>query len=123
MKRLLRTLVFCLVVLSISACASNCAKDENASRVPIDQKRAKPLIAALTSYYRDRGQFPAELSVLKPGYLLEIPKTTDDEDFAYRLTDIDGGYYLCFNYGQGPNCCYIPRLSGWDCSPAGAGKD
>jgi hypothetical protein len=108
-----------VVILSVGACI----RKDDASYIPIDQDRAKPLIEALAEYYMDYDDYPKDLAALRPEYLTEIPKTTDNTRFSYKRSDIDGGYLLCFNYGRGPNCCYIPRLKGWDCSPAGAGKE
>lgn len=71
---------------------------------------AKPLIAALENYYKDKQIYPPNTNELVPAYLQQTP-----DKISY--TGGGGSYSLSFSYVSGcmNTCEYTPQLSKWKC--------
>lgn len=122
----IRLLILCFLCVILAACTfPNTASSNQADKV-----EASKIIDAIGRYYTDHGEFPTQLNVLVPTYLPALPKTTRNNDFAYRtFHDSDRGndYELCFLGGPKRDaseygCCYMhvfdnpPYYDGWDCT-------
>jgi len=110
MRYLLTVLCCSFILVVVVACRST------ADDPAINQDRAAKIVMALDQYKLDHGQFPRQMNSLIPIYLQEIPKTTGNKSFTYTPDEVEG-YYLCFDYRQSSECCYMQRLQVWDCSP------
>lgn len=72
--------------------------------------QAKPLIAALETYHKEKQSYPHDTKELVPGYLDHMP-----EKISY--TGGGGAYALSFRYVSVcmNTCTYTPQGGKWDC--------
>lgn len=100
------------LVLCATACTSMSAQEEINKNI----ERGNPIVRAIDKYKQDHGDLPKELPILVPAYLPGLPRTIRDQDFVYKLDELEG-YYLCFDVPTKRNfgCCYNARLAFWDC--------
>ena len=112
-NRLLFRLVVCLSVV----CCVSCNAPGKGPKAERGYARAKPVVTALDSFRRAKGQYPDSLNQLVPQFLpaaaLETPTRTQ-ERYPLEYQQSDGNFTLTFRYvGPGMNYCTIEgtRLS------------
>ncbi len=108
-NKIMRNLCGFLILCAV-ACRS--AQEE----INLNIERGNPIVGAIDKYKQDHRELPKELQALLPTYLPSLPKTIREQDFAYKLDELEG-YYLCFDVPASTKsgCCYNARLAFWDC--------
>lgn len=111
------------VLLLVVACSSG---EMSVAEQEANKQRASPVIVAINDYYETYHVYPTQLSELQPEFIPELPLTTLDLNFNYRLSVKHEYYYLCFDGPEGRlsragtrrsgGCCYISRFEDWDCT-------
>jgi hypothetical protein len=86
-------------------------------------ERGNLIVQAIEAYTRAKGFYPAGLDDLVPDYLSELPLTSTDQPFFYRVFDRTTVmspeiYWVSFRVVSLNNvtCTYYRRLQYWDCN-------
>lgn len=86
-------------------------------------ERGNRVVQAIEAYTRAEGFYPATLDDLSPDYLSELPFTSTDQAFFYRVferTTIMSPeiYWVSFRVASQSNltCTYYRRIQYWDCN-------
>ena len=113
-------LIVCLL-LFVVGCGCARRRVSKAEEIEGGQDSAAVVIDALEAYRREHGEYPEKLQMLLTDYLSHLPKTPAGVTYAYRRSDLEGGYRLCFDLTNNRRaiCCYTPRLGSWGCGMKG----
>lgn len=83
------------------------------------QQKANDLIIAIEQYKNDTGNYPSDLTLLVPKYLLAIPKPAWNAQYEYKLQSNGNEFIIYFDVGlsfDGDYCEYSSRTRSWYCS-------
>ena len=109
----MKFLYLILLSLIIASCSTKVVFDPKA-----DIETGDKIVQAINEFEKDKGHLPSELSQIVPKYLPQIPQTTSGGKFFYHLSDLEGGFTLCFSDSHiNRGCCFLPKYQLWDCSP------
>ncbi len=92
-----------------------CASPGTGKKADDGYNTCSPIIAALESFRKARGEYPRKLKDLKPKFLKEIPEEFDEFPIEYNRQSNDS-FSLDFSYKDNGvfNCDYTP-VRKWKC--------
>ena len=115
-------LTCCFIIFIVSACQS---KEEMVQKrvefIRINEERGSKIVQALNEYEQDHGTVPEQLEELVPTYLPEVPRTSNEEDFIYKMVKVSKSirFSLYFRVEGTLSCGYNDPFKMWECSPGG----